>query len=86
MPTWSAFVPLCPAPSAWCCSPPRSPSSSDASQPVPTSGRAHDLAVAKDWVSKGLGQVSADLTLPGDAPLPTLAEQVASWLDWPRVR
>ena len=51
-----------------------------------TSGRAHDLAVAKDWVSQGLGRVSADLTLPGDAPLSTLAEQVASWLDWPRVR
>jgi hypothetical protein len=52
---------------------------------IPTSGRANDLAVAKEWVSKGLGQVSADLTLPGDAPLATLAEQVASWLDWPRV-
>ena len=32
----------------------------------------HDLAVARDWVSQGLGQVSADLTLPGDAPLATL--------------
>jgi hypothetical protein len=53
---------------------------------IPTSGRAHDLEVAKDWVSQGLGRVSADLTLPGDAPLSTLAEQVVSWLDWPRVR
>jgi hypothetical protein len=53
---------------------------------IPTSGRAHDLAVAKDWVSQGLGQVSADLTLPGDAPLSSLADQVVSWLDWPRVR
>jgi hypothetical protein len=53
---------------------------------IPTSGRAHELVVARDWVSQGLGRVSADLTLPGDAPLSTLAEQAASWLDWPRVR
>lgn len=53
---------------------------------VPTSGRAHDLQVARDWVSKDLGRVSADLTLPGDAPLPTLADQVLTWLAWPRVR
>lgn len=52
---------------------------------VPTSGRAHDLKVAQDWAARGLGQVSADLTLPGDARLTTLAEQVASWLGWPRV-
>lgn len=52
---------------------------------IPTSGRAHDLTVAKNWVSRGLGQVSADLTLPGDVPLTELAEQVATWLDWPRV-
>ena len=52
---------------------------------IPTSGRAHDLAVAKDWVSRGLGHCTADLTLPGDAPLASSAAQVASWLDWPRV-
>lgn len=52
---------------------------------IPTSGRAHDLEVAKGWVARGLGQCSADLTLPGDAPLASSAAQVASWLDWPRV-
>ena len=53
---------------------------------VPTSGRAHDLRVARDWVSRDLGRVSADLTLAGETPLPTLAEEVLTWLDWPRVR
>jgi len=53
---------------------------------IPTSGRARDLQVARDWVSRDLGRVSADLTLPGDTSLPTLAEEVLTWLDWPRVR
>ncbi len=52
---------------------------------VPTSGRANDLRVAQDWVSRDVGRVSADLTIPGDTPLPTLAEKVLTWLDWPRV-
>ena len=37
---------------------------------VPTSGRAHDLRVARDWVSRDLGRVSADLTLPVTRPCP----------------
>lgn len=52
---------------------------------VPTSGRAHDLRVARDWVAQNVGRVSADLTLSGDTPLPTLAAEVLTWLDWPRV-
>jgi hypothetical protein len=53
---------------------------------APTSGRAHDLRVARNWVAQDLGRVSADLTLPGDTPLLALAEELLTWLDWPRVR
>ena len=48
----------------------------------PTSGRAHDLRVAHDWASRGLGKVTADHVLDGEAPLPESAGRLLHWLGW----
>jgi thymidylate kinase len=48
----------------------------------PTTGRAHDLRVAHDWVSRGLGKVTADLVLDAQAPLTESAERVLDWAGW----
>jgi hypothetical protein len=48
----------------------------------PTTGRAHDLRVARDWAGRGLGKVTADLVLDGEAPLRESAVRVLRWLRW----
>ena len=86
MPTCSAFVRLFRVPSEWSCSTPRSRLSSGASPKYPPVAVRTTCGSLEDWVSRDLGRVSADLTLSGETPLPTLAEEVLTWLDWPRVR
>jgi hypothetical protein len=48
----------------------------------PMSGRARDLQNAHRWRQLGMGLVSADLVLDGEAPLVQSAERVLTWLDW----
>lgn len=51
-------------------------------QADPTTGRAHDLDVARDWAQRQLGRVDADLVLDGEAPLSRNAGRVLTWLRW----
>jgi len=48
----------------------------------PMSGRARDLQNAHKWQQRGIGQVTADLVLDGEAPLIQSAERVLTWLGW----
>jgi hypothetical protein len=51
---------------------------------APASGRAVDLAGAKQWLAAGTGEGLEDLTLASDRPLAELAADVLGWLGWIR--
>ncbi len=44
--------------------------------------REHDLRVAREWKSAGLGAGLEDLALPGGQPVRRTSETICSWLGW----
>jgi gluconate kinase len=48
----------------------------------PTSGRQHDLTVARDQIAKQEGQGLEDIAVDADRPVRDVADEIIAWLGW----
>jgi hypothetical protein len=48
----------------------------------PTSGRHGDLEVAREWLTRGVGEGIEDQAVTNEGPIATVATEILEWLSW----
>ena len=48
----------------------------------PASGRHGDLVVAREWLTRGVGEGIEDRAVTNDGPIATVATEILEWLSW----
>jgi hypothetical protein len=48
----------------------------------PTSGRHGDLKVAREWLTRGVGEGIEDRAVTSDGPIAAVATEILNWLSW----